>query len=83
MELSIVAAFAVGLVVLCLIGKIVSLPLKILWKLVTNSIVGAVVLWVVKIFAAKVEITLLSALVAGIFGVPGVIAVLIYTYLLE
>ncbi len=40
MEANIVLAFVVGIVVLCLIGKVVSLPMRILWKLVSNSIVG-------------------------------------------
>ena len=79
--LELVTAFAVGLIALCLIGKIIALPLHLMWTLVTNSLVGAVILWVVKLFAAKVEITFLSALIAGVFGVPGVIAVLLYTYL--
>lgn len=82
MDIGIVAASAVGLIILCIIGKLVSLPFRVLKKLITNSIVGAVMLWVVKIVAAKVEITFLSALVAGFFGVPGVIAVLLYTYFL-
>ncbi len=82
MDIGIVAAFAVGLIILCIIGKVVSLPFRILKTLITNSIVGAVVLWAVKIFAAKVEITFLSALIAGFFGIPGVIAVLLYTYFL-
>lgn len=79
--LELVTAFAVGLIVLCLIGKIVALPFRLLWKLVTNSLIGAIMLWAVKLVAVKVEITFLSALVAGVFGVPGVIAVLLYTYL--
>lgn len=82
MDIGIVAASAVGLIILCIIGKLVSLPFRVLKKLITNSIVGAVMLWVVKLVAAKVEITFLSALVAGFFGVPGVIAVLLYTYFL-
>ncbi|BAL82179.1 hypothetical protein SELR_04710 [Selenomonas ruminantium subsp. lactilytica TAM6421] len=75
--MEIIAAFAVGLIALCLIGKLVSLPMKLLWKMITNSIVGAVVLWVVNIFGAGVEITFLKALIAGVLGVPGVIIVLL------
>ena len=75
MELGV--AFAVGLIVLCLIGKIVSLPMKILWKMITNSVVGAVLLWVVNLFGAGVQITLIKALIAGVLGVPGVIIVLL------
>jgi len=72
--MEIVAAFAVGLIVLCLIGKIVALPMKLLWKMITNSLVGVVLLWVVNLFGAGVKITFLKALIAG---VPGVIIVLL------
>ncbi|MCR5438697.1 inhibitor of the pro-sigma K processing machinery [Selenomonas sp. WCT3] len=75
--MDIVVAFAVGLIVLCLIGKIVSLPMKLLWKLITNSIVGAVLLWVVNLFGAGIQITFIKALIAGVLGVPGVIIVLL------
>ena len=75
--MAIIAAFAVGLIALCLIGKLVSLPMKMLWKMITNSIVGAVVLWCVNLFGAGVQITFLKALIAGVLGVPGVIIVLL------
>ncbi len=75
--MELVVAFAVGLIVLCLIGKIVSLPMKILWKMITNSVVGAVLLWVVNLFGAGVQITFIKALIAGVLGVPGVIIVLL------
>ena len=42
--MEIIAAFAVGLIALCLIGKLVSLPMKMLWKMITNSIVS--VCWI-------------------------------------
>ena len=75
--MELIVAFAVGLIVLCLIGKIISLPMKILWKMITNSIVGAVLLWVVNLFGAGVQIAFIKALVAGVLGVPGVIIVLL------
>jgi len=75
--MEIIAAFAVGLIALRLIGKIIALPMKMLWKMVTNSIVGAVLLWVVNLFGAGVQITFLKALIAGVLGVPGVIIVLL------
>ena len=75
--MEIIVAFAVGLIVLCLIGKIIALPMKLLWKLITNSVVGAVLLWVVKLFGAGIQITFVKALLAGVLGVPGVIIVLL------
>ena len=83
LSLKLVAAFAIGFVVLCMFGKILPLSMHFLWQLITNSIVGVVALWFVKLFASKVEITFLSALITGFFGVPGVIAILVYTYLLK
>ena len=71
--MELVVAFAIGLIVLCLIGKIVSLPVKLLWKMITNSIVGAVMLWIVNLFGAGIQITFIKALVAGVFGIPGVL----------
>lgn len=75
--MELVVAFAVGLIVLCLIGKIVALPMKLLWKMITNSIVGAVLLWVVNLFGAGIQITFLKALTAGLFGIPGVLIVVL------
>ena len=54
--MEIVVAFAVGLIVLCLIGKIVALPMKLLWKMITNSLVGVVLLWVVNLFGQSPDV---------------------------
>lgn len=75
--MELVVAFAIGLIILCLIGKIVSLPVKLLWKMITNSIVGTVMLWIVNLFGAGIQITFIKALVAGVFGIPGVLVVVL------
>ena len=77
MEATVVVGFAVGLLVLCMLVKLMSLPLKLLWKFITNSVAGAIMLCAVNLFGAGIKITLLKALVAGIFGIPGVIVILI------
>ena len=76
--LEFVAAIVLGIVAICIIAKLVALPFKILWKLISNSVVGAVVLWVLSLIGVPVQINFFSALVAGLFGLPGVIAVVIY-----
>ena len=75
--MELVVAFAIGLILLCLIGKVVSLPMKLLWKMITNSIVGSVLLWIVNLFGAGIQITFIKALIAGVFGIPGVLAVVL------
>ena len=75
-----IVAFAIGIIILCLIAKIIALPMKLLWKFITNSLIGAVMLWVVNLFGAGVPIDIMRALIAGIFGIPGVLAILLYQH---
>ena len=72
---------AIGIIILALILKLVSIPIRLFWKFITNSIIGALMLWVVNLFGAGVPIDILRALIAGIFGIPGVIVILLYHYL--
>jgi len=76
-EMDIIVALAVGIVLFAILGKVIALPFRILWALITNSIVGAVILWVINLFGGGIEITFFKALIVGIFGIPGVIVVLI------
>ena len=75
-----IVAFAIGIIILCLIAKIIALQMKLLWKFITNSLIGAVMLWVVNLFGAGVPIDIMRALIAGIFGIPGVLAILLYQH---
>ena len=76
-----VIGLAIGIIILALILKLVSIPIRLFWKFITNSIIGALMLWVVNLFGAGVPIDILRALIAGIFGIPGVIVILLYQYL--
>ena len=75
--MDIIAGIAIGIVVFAILGKLIALPFRILWKLITNSIVGAIILWAINLFGVGIEITFLKALIVGILGIPGVILVLI------
>ncbi len=80
-----VAAFGIGLLILWLICKLLKVSLKIIWKLVVNALIGALILVVFNLigglFGLVVPITFLSALVAGVFGVPGVIVLALLSLL--
>lgn len=74
--------FIIGGVILFLILKILSVPFKIIFKLVVNAIAGAVLLLIVNFFlsnfGAIVPLTNLNCILVGIFGVPAVIVLVIY-----
>lgn len=79
--MEVIVAFAVGIIVLALAAKLISLPLRLVGKLITNSIIGAILLWVANIFGAGIQIGIINALIAGIFGIPGVIVLLILAHI--
>ena len=81
MEMELVASFIVGMIVLYILLRIMSLPFRIVWKLITNSIVGALMLWFVNLFGLGIEITFLKALIAGFFGIPGVLVIVLAHFL--
>ena len=74
----------IGIVILVLFAKLLKWPIKV----VINGIIGVVILYAVNIIISKlslvginVNFTLpinpISALIAGFFGVPGVIVLII------
>ena len=73
--------WGIALVVLYLIVTFFSLSLAFVW----NGVIGGIMLWLLNlvggIFSFHVPITIVSALIAGFFGVPGVVAVVIYNLL--
>ena len=77
-ESSIVVSFAVGLLAICLIVRLLKWPVELLLKFVSNSVCGAIMLFIVNLFGAGIEITVLKALLAGVFGIPGVIGIFIW-----
>lgn len=68
----------VGVVLLLVIVKLLSMPFKLVW----NGICGAILLWLVNVLGAFVgfglKITILKALIAGFFGIPGALAVILF-----
>lgn len=84
--LTLLCSFAVGLSVLWLVCKLLTVPIKLIWKLVVNAIIGALGLLVLNFIGGlvglSIPITPISALVTGVFGVPGVILLLIFQLVL-
>ena len=68
----------VGVVLLLVIVKLLSMPFKLVW----NGFCGAILLWMVNVLGAFVgfglKITILKALIAGFFGIPGALAVILF-----
>ncbi|WP_205687629.1 pro-sigmaK processing inhibitor BofA family protein [Clostridiisalibacter paucivorans] len=85
-ELSVIFAYAFGLILLYVLGMILIVPLKYIFKLIINGLIGGVALFLINIvggfFGISLGINPITALVVGFLGVPGVILLLIIKYVL-
>jgi inhibitor of the pro-sigma K processing machinery len=73
--------FALALIGIYIVVKIFSWPIKMLIKLLINGVLGALFLVLVNFvgsgFGISLGINAFTALIAGFFGVPGVIFLIV------
>lgn len=76
-DLTTVLAYLFGILLVFFVGRIFLLPLKIVFKLIYNAIIGGIMLYVINFVGAHFGFTLalnpITALVAGFLGIPGII----------
>ena len=70
-----ILSFAIGLVLLCLIGYLLLVPMRFMWRLVAGGVMGAVALLLVNLLGGLVgfgvEINPFTAMAVGFLGLPG------------
>ena len=80
-----VAIIAAAILLLLLLIKILSTPLRLMFKLLLNAAGGVVLLFVFNFLGGFVGLSLgmnwLNALIAGTLGIPGVILLLLVKFL--
>lgn len=68
----------IAFVVLFLVVKFFSLSFSLVW----NGLVGVVMLWLLNMVGGLIgihlEISVITVLIAGFFGIPGIVVMLIY-----
>ena len=76
-----ILAFAFGLFLLYLIGMLLVIPIKLIFKLIVNGIMGGILLLIVNVIGGFIGLGLvinpITAIIAGILGIPGVVLLLI------
>ncbi|MCJ7690619.1 MAG: pro-sigmaK processing inhibitor BofA family protein [Clostridiaceae bacterium] len=77
--------FLIAIVAMVIVVKLFSWPLKMLGKLIMNGVFGVLLLLLVNFISQYagfkeifIEINVVTALIAGFLGVPGVIFLIIY-----
>ncbi|MCD3217991.1 pro-sigmaK processing inhibitor BofA [Clostridium botulinum C] len=78
--------FMIGIILLYVVVKLLAWPIKILYKLIINGVLGVVLLLIVNFIGGNIGITIginpWSVLIAGFFGIPGVIFLIIFKFFL-
>ncbi len=86
MLLLILILLAVGGILLRLLLKILKKPIKLVFKLLLHALFGYIYLFIFNFvgawFGVTLEINWVTAVVSGVFGVPGVAVLLVLKYLL-
>lgn len=69
------------LIVICIVGKIFFVPLKSIFKLLVNSVLGGILIYIVNAVGASfnfhIGLNWFTAIFAGILGIPGVIFLIV------
>jgi len=70
------------IVAIILFGKMLILPIKLIVKLILNSLLGGVIImlinWVGTSFGLHIGLNIFTAMFVGILGIPGTILLLIF-----
>lgn len=86
MDYAAVLAYAFGLLLLYVVGRVLIMPLKIVVKLIYNALIGGVVLLILNFIGGYIGLHIalnpITALLVGFLGVPGVIMLLVLQYIL-
>lgn len=69
-----------------IVGKIFWFPIKLLLKLVLNTIIGGAIIyiinWVGANFGFHIGLNIITSLVVGILGIPGAILLIILQFII-
>ena len=81
-DVNVIIAYAFGIILIYLIGRMFLMPVKLVFKLIYNGIIGGLILWVVNMigghFGFVVPLNPITAVVVGFLGLPGVVLLILY-----
>jgi inhibitor of the pro-sigma K processing machinery len=83
---NIIMAVLFLLVIIFIIAQLILKPLKLIWKLVINSIIGLVLLMLTNFigvyFDFSLPLNIITVLIAGFLGIPGIFLLICFQLLL-
>ena len=85
-EVGILLAYAFGMLVLYMIGYVFLVPIRMLMKLMLNSLLGGLLIlavnWLGASFGVIIPLNILTSVAVGILGIPGALLIFLLTHVL-
>lgn len=82
MDIKMLLIYVFCIIGIFIVGKIFIIPIKMILKLIVNSILGIVLIYVINIIGAiwqfHIGINVATALIVGILGIPGAILLILF-----
>ncbi|HHY15376.1 MAG TPA: SigmaK-factor processing regulatory BofA [Firmicutes bacterium] len=77
MDFLVIVAYAAGVLFIYGLGRMLMIPLKVIFNLIVNAVIGGGVLLIINFIGGywgfSVGVNPVTALIVGLLGVPGVI----------
>ena len=85
-KLLILLAWVAGILLIMAFGKALKVPVKLAVKLLINGLLGGAVILLINLLGQylnfQISLNVLSALIVGTLGLPGIILLIVLKYLL-
>jgi inhibitor of the pro-sigma K processing machinery len=81
-EFNVILAYVFGIILLYVIGRMFLMPIKLIFRLIYNGLIGGAMLWALNFVGLHIGFTIainpITALIAGFLGLPGVILLILF-----
>ena len=86
MDFSVIIVIAAIVLAVIVVLKLLAKPIKFIFKLLINTVLGFILLWLINFFGGglgiALEMSLFNAVIVGLLGIPGVLLLLAIHFLL-
>lgn len=77
MDIKMLLVYFACVIAIFIIGKLLFVPLKMIFKLILNSILGGILIWIINLagitWGLHIGINVITMLTVGLLGVPGAV----------
>ena len=75
MDTKVILSFLLCVIILVVFGKKFLLPIKVITKLIANSIIGAMIIFLINLvgtsFDFHIGLNIINSIIVGLLGIPG------------